>query len=1115
MAPVCALACRLSLSALFVFVFFASIFVSVSSLLVYDRQTLLDLCPSPTDMINFDVGFSTSQSAFSPGRIPAFLSRPLAPLPRRKRLRRRGKRGGQLVKVRALLARLPVAPRRMNGAVSGLLLHPRSLDPIGSWLVPIVGLEEEACRRRSCCPRPRRRGVDHRHLRAVCRAPPGLIAALDVLAPARFGLVNARSLTNKTFILKDFFTSRGLDFLCVTETWLRAGESAPLNELLPSECSYFNSPRPSGRKGGGLAVVFKNDFKCRQIRLQSSFSSFELCMFELGLSDVVLCAVIYRPPKYHKDFITDFSEFLAEILPKYDRVLIVGDFNIHTCCPDEPLSRSFLNIIDSFNFVQSVCGSTHERGHTLDLVLSYGLCVFNLDICDAVFSDHMPILFDIATQCPVKLCAPPQRSRMFNFSSPARFSSIFLTLCDDNSAASVCLNTEELVSGFNSICSQTLDTIAPFKCRRAKATPQPWLNDVTRAARRVCRRAERKWKKDRLHVSFAIFKESLFSFQMTVKAEMNIYLSQIISSNCNNPRVLFKTINTVIDAPKSAGFDASFEFCENCLHFFTDKIVSTRASLSQPSYDPSVPLHFSSVFHQFEPVSFSFLSDTVSHMKPSGSPADALPPRLFKEVLATIGSSVLNIINSSLSSGIVPVEFKHAVVRPLLKKPSLDPSLLSNFRPISNLPYISKILEKVVYSQLLPFLEDNGITELFQSGFKALHSTESALLKVFNDILLSTDSGKYVVLVLLDLSAAFDTVDHATLITRLENCVGIKGAALNWFRSYLTDRSFCVKVDSFMSSTAPLPHGVPQGSILAPILFALYLLPLGSIFRKYSIAFHFYADDCQIYFPMAQNNTVQSLIDCLHDIKVWLSANFLSLNEDKTEVMLFGPSRSPSPNVDLGTLTPYLSDSVTNLGVKFDSDFKFEKQISSVVQKSFYQLRQIAKVKPLLSRHDLEKLIHAFISTRLDYCNALYVGISQASLARLQLVQNSAARLLTQTRRREHITPILASLHWLPVRYRIHFKLLLFVFKCLNNLAPTYLSDLLQPYCPTRSLRSADQLLLTVPDTRLKLRGDRAFAVAAPKLWNDLPLSVRQASSLPVFKSLLKTYFYSMAFNTE
>ena len=143
---------------------------------------------------------------------------------------------------------------------------------------------------------------------------------------------------------------------------------------------------------------------------------------------------------------------------------------------------------------------------------------------------------------------------------------------------------------------------------------------------------------------------------------------------------------------------------------------------------------------------------------------------------------------------------------------------------------------------------------------------------------------------------------------------------------------------------------------------------------------------------------------------------------------MFGPSYHSSPNVDLGSLSLYLKDCVTNLGVKFDTDFKFEKQISGVVQKSYYQLRQIAKVKPILLRPDLEKLIHAFITTRLDYCNSLYIGISQTSLARLQLVQNSAARLLTQTRRREHIDPILASLHWLPVFHRIHFKLLSFVF---------------------------------------------------------------------------------------
>lgn len=167
--------------------------------------------------------------------------------------------------------------------------------------------------------------------------------------------------------------------------------------------------------------------------------------------------------------------------------------------------------------------------------------------------------------------------------------------------------------------------------------------------------------------------------------------------------------------------------------------------------------------------------------------------------------------------------------------------------------------------------------------------------------------------------------------------MGIKGVALDWFRFYLTDRSFCVKLDNFVSQTAPLPYGVPQGSILAPLLFALYLLPLGSVFRKHSVSFHFYADDCQIYVPLAHNavHLVQPLIDCLNDVKAWLSLNFLSLNENKTEVMLFGPSCCSLPNIDLGSLSPFLKDCVTNLGVKFDPDFKFEKQISSVVQKAF------------------------------------------------------------------------------------------------------------------------------------------------------------------------------------
>ncbi len=268
----------------------------------------------------------------------------------------------------------------------------------------------------------------------------------------------------------------------------------------------------------------------------------------------------------------------------------------------------------------------------------------------------------------------------------------------------------------------------------------------------------------------------------------------------------------------------------------------------------------------------SDLLEIVEQLKSSGSSLDIIPPFLFKQIFTDVAPYLLIIINRSLESGIMPDCLKHAVVYPLLKKQNLDSSVLTNFRPISNLPFISKILEKIVFSQLQSFLADNVMFETFQSGFRKCHSTETALLKVLNYILISCDSGDFAVLVLLDLTAAFDTVDHAILIDRLEHCIGLRGIALDWFKSYFANRSFSVKMGEHYSRNAFLPCGVPQGSILAPLLFSLYMLPLGSIFRKHGLSFHCYADDTQVYLPVKRNAVgFESLMACLADVKAWLS----------------------------------------------------------------------------------------------------------------------------------------------------------------------------------------------------------------------------------------------------
>ena len=245
-----------------------------------------------------------------------------------------------------------------------------------------------------------------------------------------------------------------------------------------------------------------------------------------------------------------------------------------------------------------------------------------------------------------------------------------------------------------------------------------------------------------------------------------------------------------------------------------------------------------------------------------------------------------------------------------------------------------------------------------------------------------------------------------------------------------------------------------------------------------------------------------------------MSNNFLKLNEDKTDVLVIGSSEQRDLIISrLGGLARDSSSSIRNLGVIIDADLNFDTHIGQVTKTAFFHLRNIARIRAYLSLEDAKTLIHAFIFSRLDYCNALFSGLPKKTTDRLQLVQNAAARMLTKTRMREHITPVLASLHWLPVVYRIDFKILLLVYKALNGLAPPYLVDCLSRYVPNRSLRSASADLLTVPKMTYRKYGEAAFCFYGPTAWNKLPVHLRQAASVDIFKAQLKTYFFTLAFN--
>ena len=358
----------------------------------------------------------------------------------------------------------------------------------------------------------------------------------------------------------------------------------------------------------------------------------------------------------------------------------------------------------------------------------------------------------------------------------------------------------------------------------------------------------------------------------------------------------------------------------------------------------------------------------------------------------------------SLAEGVFPQKFKKAVVTQLIKKASLPNEDLQNYRPVSGLFFMSKLVERVVVKQPMRHINSNNLDNPRQSAYESGHSTETTLLHIKNEIQLSLSRGEPTTLVLLDLLAAFDTIDHTTLLNCLKSWFGMCGTALKWFTSYLSHHFQAIKIGSTLSELHELLFGVPQGSVLGPLLFSLYTTPLSKIIGMHpDIKYHFYADDMQLFIHMSHKNAAlafDKLNSCLLDVQKRMSSSMLKLSPDKTEFIIF---RS---HAQLKKLDPYLpvrifgnfmhpTVVVKNLGVWLDANFSFADHVRNIYNTCFIQIRDLRRVRKHLTDEAAILPANALVTSGLDYCNSFFRSLSSLNMHKLQCIQNTLARIVT------------------------------------------------------------------------------------------------------------------------
>lgn len=877
------------------------------------------------------------------------------------------------------------------------------------------------------------------------------------------GHLNVRSLLNKFNVLLEHVRAEDYDVFGVSESWLNQGIDSGAVRI--PNYSFVRQDRPT--RGGGIGIYVKSNIEFSTL-LKETKDFLEQVWIKIKVpGQTIIIGNIYRPPNSdYTQFLNHLEDTLTNLFTEGDLLFCLGDFNVNLYDSESNNTISLVNLADSFGLQQVIDAPTRitAAGYSLiDLIFSTSNELASIDVVDIQVSDHMLI------RCRVGVTAAKKPTYNFSFRA---LRNIDLTLFQRDLELIQWHNLyafssiDDKVDFLTGNVVKLFDLHAPVRQVRGKTRPySPWITENIRLMQTLRNRALNRFRNTRTPEHRDYYRQLRNLTTNAIRAEKRAYLNtRFQNTNQQEKWRELKKLNVIknvqCDLPQSLSNPSKLN------KYFVE------LSRSNDAPDPALINFYSNNtsvnnLFSFKPVNDLTILEIVQNIKSRAIGQDKLNITLILMCCPFLIPYIRHIINVCIKKSYFPIGWKKATIIPIPKVK--NPTELGHLRSISILPVLSKILEKVLEQQMQQFLTENKIIPVKQSGFRPGFSCATALTDVTDDILKALDSDKASILVMLDYSKAFDMLNHDTLVAIL-NYYGFSADAIGLIKSFLTDRVQQVKIKGSTSEMLNVICGVPQGSILGPLLYSIYTSTFVKEIKHCN--YHLYADDTQLYYSfypshtLIANNQINSDLKALHSIS---KQHMLKLNPNKSVAMLFcGESQRlgimNDLDISIADIKIPFQDKAKNLGLIIDNKLRFKAHVTSKLKIAYTTLKSIFSLRHSLNPDVKALLCDSLILSLFNFCDNVYAScLDSMDIRRIQKVQNSCLRFIFGIRRRNRISHKLIDLGWLNMYNRRVLHTSCFVYKVIKNKCPPYLLQKLTFRTDVHSLNIRRKTILTIP----------------------------------------------------